>query len=92
MGDEEIPMALHVRSFEFNRDGATHYFTLQATKNDKGVVGLSMRITYKPRKGAERFIGHAGINRGGELISRPEEIDEAMCAYIEKELMEALGS
>lgn len=83
-------MALHIRHFQVPAEDGVYFADLQLARDADGVAPR-VRITRRRNRGAEKFVGYAGLNRACELIRRPEGVSERDAEAIEAAIAERLG-
>lgn len=83
-------MSLHVKTVQVHSDSTVLFADLQVARTVEGVV-LRVRLTKLRKRGGEKFLGFAGVNRGGELVRYPEELTESERDAVERALTEEIG-
>lgn len=85
-------MTLHIKTLVINQGDDTLYVDLQFAPNTPFGYGVQARITRQKRRGAEKLVGIAAVNKAGEICRFGDaDLSDVDIAAIEKEILGAVG-
>lgn len=85
-------MSLHIKTLQVPVGDDTLFVDLQYAKDTQLGYVVRARITRQKRRGLEKFVGFATINKGGELCRFGDaDISNHEIKTIERDILEAVG-